>query len=373
MNQYEALLDIAPVTASEYASIEDRCRDVLGTAHATFVFQGEATVALEAAARGLGWPGCVALNLVSGPYGTTFGNWLSAAGASVKNVVVPFDRAVHLDDYMSALERSGAVDIVSVVHAEAATGVVNDLREIARVARSRGALVVVDAVASVGAEPLAIDAWGIDLVVLGAQKALAGPSGASMVVATEAAWEALVRHPAPWRGSVLSLLDWRDNWLSTDRSALPVIPSHLETRALGEAIERVAEEGLDKTVARHKAARAATHAALPALGLRPWVRDPVEAASLVTLVRAPAEGTRALLAASLAGQDASAVPLAAAPGPLAEDALRVNHTGRRANLTGVLSALTALARGLHALGREADLNTSIALATEAWRRESNWA
>jgi aspartate aminotransferase-like enzyme len=356
------LLDVPPVGAAEYAGIEERCREVLGTGQELFVFQGEAVVALEAAARGLGRPGAVALNLVTGPYGGTFGDWLSGAGARVENLAVPFDRAVAADEVAAALGRVGHVDVVSVVHAEAATGVVNDLAAIAEVAKSRGAVVVVDAVASVGAEPLAIDAWGLDFVVLSAQKALAGPSGVSMVTVSPEAWEALERHPSPWRRSVLSLLDWRDDWVGAGRSSLPVIPAHLETRALGAAMERVAKEGLCNTVARHRAASAATRAALGPLGLQPWVREPADATSVATLVRSPVPGPQALLAAVYD----TAAPIGAAPGALAQEALRVNHTGANASLTSVRSAVAALAQGLRALGHQADLGAAIALANEAW-------
>ncbi len=309
------LLDVAPVSALEYARTEDLCREVLATGQTTLVLQGEAMVFLEAAARGLGRPGGRALNLVSGPYGATFGQWLSQAGSEVENLVVPFDGAVPPEQVEEALERSGPVDVVSVVHAEAATGVVNDLAAISRVARSRGALVVVDAVAAVGAEPLAIDDWQLDLVVLSAQKALAGPSGVTVVTVSSRAWAALDGHPSPWRGSVLSLLDWRDRWTGAGRSALPVIPSHLETRALEAAMERVRAEGLDRVVARHRAAASATRAALAPLGLEPWARQATEAASVATLVRAPAGGARALVTASLAAAPELGAPIAPAPGP----------------------------------------------------------
>ncbi len=365
MNRPE-LLDLAPVSAAEYVGIEDLCRQVIGTEQTTLVVQGEATVLLEAAARGLGRPGGRALNLVSGPYGATFGEWLAQAGSEVENLVVPFDRAVRPEQVEEALARRGGVDVVSVVHAEAATGVVNDLAGIAQVARARGALVVVDAVASVGAEPLAIDDWQLDLTVLGAQKALAGPAGVSVVMASPGAWAALAAHPSPWRGSVLSLLDWRERRSGAGRSVVPVVTGHLETRALGAAIERVGAEGLDRVVARHRAASAATRAALAPLGLQPWARQPGEAASVATLVRAPAEGARALVSASLAAADELAVPIGTAPGPLAGDALRINHTGRRAALTTVWGAVAALARGLGSLGHDADLATALATATETW-------
>jgi len=365
MNQPD-LLDVAPVNAAEYAGIEDLCRDVIGTEQTTLVLQGEATVFLEAAARGLGRPGGRALNLVSGPYGATFGKWLSEAGSEVENLVVPFDRAVRPESVEEAMEHLGNVDVVSVVHAEAATGVVNDLAAIARVARSRGALVVVDAVAAVGAEPLAVDGWHLDLVVLSAQKALAGPSGVTVVTASPGAWSALAAHPSPWRGSVLSLLDWRDGWSSAGRAVLPVIPSHLETRALGAAMERVQAEGLDRVVARHRAATRAMRAALAPLGLEPWVREPSEAAAVATLVRAPAEGAGALVKVSMGASEGLPAPIGTAPRPLSGDALRINHTGSRATLTAIWSAVTSLARGLGSLGHHADLAAALSIATDTW-------
>jgi len=360
------LLDVAPVSAGEYAAIEDRCRDVLGTAQTTLVLQGEATVFLEAAARGLGRPGGRALNLVSGPYGAIFGEWLAEAGSEVEDLVVPFDRAVQPEQVEEALDRSAPVDLVSIVHAEAATGVMNNLPAIARLARSRGALVVVDAVAAVGAEPLAIDDWQLDLVVLSAQKALAGPAGVSMLTVSADAWAALDAHPSPPRSSVLSLLDWRDRWAGSGRCVLPTIPAHLETRALGAAMARVQAEGIDRVVARHRAAARATRAALAPLGLEPWARQSSEAASVATVVRSPSGGAGALVRAALAASDDLSAPLSTAPGSLATDALRVNHTGRRATLPSVWSALAALARGLEVLGHDADLAAALSIATSAW-------
>jgi aspartate aminotransferase-like enzyme len=359
------LLDVPLVTASEYASIEDRCRKVLGTDRTTFVFQGEAIVVLEAAARGLGRPDVAALNLVHGPYGGFFGQWLSEAGADVENLEVPFDQAVAPELVETALDRLGEVAVISVVHAEAATGVKNDLAAIAKLARSRGALIVVDAVASVGAEPLPIDDWDLDLVVTAPRKALAGPSGVSMVVVSARGWGSLAAHPSPWRGSVLSLLDWRDLWVATDRSFFPFVPSHLETRALGASIDRVAREGIARVIARHRAAATATRAALGPLGLEGWAR-PSEAASVATLVRPPVDGAQALVTAALVNSDVNPALVSAAPPPLADKAIRVNHTGLQASLSAVLSAVGALGTGLRALGHDADISAALEAAGAAW-------
>jgi aspartate aminotransferase-like enzyme len=129
---------------------------------------------------------------------------------------------------------------------------------------------------------------------------------------------------------------------------------------------RVQAEGLDRVVARHRAAARATRAALVPLGLEPWARQSGEATSVATVVRAPSEGAAALVQAALAASEDLAAPLSTAPGSLASDALRVNHTGRRATLPSVWSALTALARGLDVLGHDADLAAALSIATSTW-------
>src|SRR5581483_5643980 len=178
-----------------------------GTHRDCILVQGEAILSLEAAARGLGGPGARALNVVTGPYGAIFGDWLRQTGAEVDDLAVEFDRAVTTDQVRDSLTRAGAVDLVSIVHTEAATGVVNPLREIAAAVKDAGALLVVDAVASIGADPLDIDAWDLDVTVVAAQKALAGPTGAAAVVVGERGWERLRSNPAAPRRSILSLLD----------------------------------------------------------------------------------------------------------------------------------------------------------------------
>ena len=80
------------------------------------------------------------------------------------------------DDLRSRLGETGA-EVVVLVHSETSTGVVADVQSLARVAREAGAVVVVDAVSSLGAVPLETDAWGLDVVVAGSQKALMTPPG----------------------------------------------------------------------------------------------------------------------------------------------------------------------------------------------------
>jgi aspartate aminotransferase-like enzyme len=335
--------EIVPVTADEYAAIEDRFVKLLDTQQDLIVLQGEAALPLEAAARGLGRPDSKALNVITSPYGAAFGDWLRAGGSHVVDIVVPFDRAVSVEEVAEALRREAGTALVSLVHAEAGSGVVNPLREISDAVRAAGALIVVDAVASVGAEPLAIDAWGLDLVVLSGQKALAGPTGVSAAVVSERAWAWLDSNPSAPRRSLLSLLDWRERWLGSGRTALPVIPHHVEMRLLGESLETAEAEGLESIIERHRAAADKTRRGLHALRLEPWVADSEQTAAIATTVRAAAETTADVLLERIEVDPSWLI--GAAPS-IPHDALRINHTGRRATPEDVERALLAMGEAI---------------------------
>jgi aspartate aminotransferase-like enzyme len=244
-----------PITASVYAECERRLGALLDTGRDVLILQGEAILLLEATARSLGGPGVSALNLVSGPYGQIIGDWLGDGGAAVSQLEVAFDRALDPESVADALEHN-PVDIVSVVHAEAATGVVNPLAEIAAAAHVAGAIVVVDAVASVGAEPLLIDEWDLDLVMIGLQKAPGGPTGVCALVINDRGWAQIARNPRAPRASILSLLDWKERWIDAGRRRIPGYAYEHEMRALIGMLDALeGDVGFRRTIARHHRAR----------------------------------------------------------------------------------------------------------------------
>ncbi len=351
------LLDRPLVGAVDIAAVEAALTELLGTVSDVVLLQAEAIVALEATARGLARPGLRALNVVTGPYGALFGRWLAAAGAHVTTLAVPFSRAVSVAEVTAALE-ADRVDLVALVHAEAATGGANPVEEIAAVVAAHGALLVVDAVASIGAAPVTPDAWPADVVVVGGQKALAGPAGVCALSISPRAWSALESNPSAPRESILSLLDLRDGWLAAGKAAVLGTPSSLETAALGQALHRVSDEGLTAVIGRHRAAAAAARAGVRALGLTPFVTADGEAATVVTTVAAPESGVADLLDAARA---AGARITGPAPGPLAAQAFRINHTGRAADLDTVFGELAALGT---ALGRAS--GPALDAASAAW-------
>ncbi|RKE21726.1 aminotransferase class V-fold PLP-dependent enzyme [Streptomyces sp. TLI_171] len=355
------LLDLPPLTADRFAAIEDKVAALLRTDADVIVTQGEALLPLEAAIKGVAHPGSTALNIVTGPYGQTFGGWLRDAGAKVVDLAVPYDTAVPATRVAEALQAYPEIDFVSLVHAEAATGNTNPVAEIAAVVRAHGALLMLDAVASVAAEPLLTDAWGVDLCVIGGQKAMGGPAGVSAVSVSERAWQRIAANPAAPRRSYLSLLDWKERWTDAGRTQLPHAPAQLEMLALDACLDAIAAETLDAVIARHRAAAAATRAgalALPALA--PYVPAAEHAAPVATTLRTTVDAAE--LAAEVRRR-APQLPVQAGGGPLSATMLRVNHYGPAANPETVIAVLEALAQATGAPAAPA-----VSAATAAWER-----
>ncbi|KQR91263.1 MAG: alanine--glyoxylate aminotransferase family protein [Microbacterium ginsengisoli] len=357
---WHPLWDVPAFPAARYALLSDRIGALVGASdvHDTVIVPGEAIVALEAVAREVGHAGQRVLNIVTSHYGGLFGEWLAQSGAEVTTLApLVAGGAIETERVAAALAQE-AFTVVSLVHGEGATAIVNPLSTLLSLARAAGALTVVDAVASVGAEPVDVTSDGIDILVAGPQKGWSGPSAISTITVSPAGWNALRRTTPTAALSAVSLLDLQRDWLTTDRTRIPGTAPSLELWALDAAITRVELEGHASLVARHRAAAEATFRAVTALGLQPWARGVEEASGLMTGILLP-DGTdrsRVLRATSARGSG-----ITAGVGDVPAGHLRLNHTGPRAGFATIAADLTSLALAVTAEGVRVDL---AAAATE---------
>ena len=359
---FNPLLNPPAFPADRYAPLADRLKRLLGTANDLVFVQAEAILALEAAATSLARPGLVAVNIVTSPYGGFFGQWLTRGGAEVTEVRAAGGQPITVEAVKAVLDRLPKVDVVVLVHAETSSGILNPLPEITALAKARGALVVVDAVASFCGHELDVDGLGIDVGVAGPQKALGGPAGLSLVTISAAAWDAMAAANSP-SPSNLSLLDLKRNWLDGGRGVVPGMPSALEFWGLEAAVSQLEAEGLERRIARHGLAARATLDGLMAMGVKPWVADRRQASALATAATVP-EGIDAdalLKAAAVLG-----VPLTAGYGEVRGRLLRLDHTGTRAALGPVLANVVGFGAALVGLGHRVDVGAGAAAVVEAY-------
>jgi alanine-glyoxylate transaminase/serine-glyoxylate transaminase/serine-pyruvate transaminase len=146
-----------------------------------FAVSGTGTSGMETTVANLVEPGTRVVVLVSGYFGDRLAQMCERYGATVTRLDVEWGRACDPEALRTLLAKTPA-DIVAMVHAETSTGVLNPVESLAAIAREHGALVLVDAVTSLGGHPLDVDAWGIDACYSCTQKGLGAPSGLSPVV-----------------------------------------------------------------------------------------------------------------------------------------------------------------------------------------------
>jgi aspartate aminotransferase-like enzyme len=351
------LLDTPPYPDAGYVVLADRLKRMLGTSADVVFVQAEAILALEAVATSIARHGAVAVNVVTSPYGRWFGTWLRRGGVTVHDVVAAASTGCPAAAVSERLDTLTQVDIVAAVHAESSSGALNPLAELAALAKSRDALFAVDAVASVGGHAIDIDGLGIDITVIGPQKALAGPAGLSAVVVGERAWAHIDSLP-DFAPSSLSLAAIKRDWLDQGRHALPGMPPALEFWALEAMLNRIEAEGIERVIERHQRSAQATRRALRALGVAPWIERDDAASALVTSAPVPngIDGAELIGLARRFGAE-----LTPGFGDVSSLMVRLNHTGQRATAKTVLSNIVAYGRALEHLGVAVD----VAAATQA--------
>jgi alanine-glyoxylate transaminase/serine-glyoxylate transaminase/serine-pyruvate transaminase len=205
---------------------------------------GTGTSGMETAVANLVQDGTRVLVIVSGYFGDRLAQMCERYGAAVKRLDVEWGRACDPDALGRALAASPA-DIVAMVHAETSTGVLNPIDRLAAVAREHDALVLVDAVTSLGGQRLDVGAWGIDACYSCTQKCLGAPSGLAPVVFGPRALERRVK----CRSFYFDLQLLEDYWI---RRKYHHTMSSTLVYALDEALAIVEEEGLEARWSRHE-------------------------------------------------------------------------------------------------------------------------
>ena len=133
--------------------------------------------------------------------------------------------------------------------------------------------------------PVFPDEWSLDICVAGAQKCLAGPPGMSLMSVSEDAWTAIRENPSAPRGSFLSMLDWKEQWI--DGEKFPFTPSVVDLYGVEAACDEILEHGLEESFAQHELAAKATRAGVQAMGLQLWACREEITAACATAIAVP--------------------------------------------------------------------------------------
>jgi aspartate aminotransferase-like enzyme len=334
-----------------------RLQDVCRTQNDVLLFTASGSGAFESAIVNLLSPGERILVVTAGAFGDRWSDMAIAYGTDVHELRYQWGETPRPDDLRTRLEETGA-EVAVLVHSETSTGVVADVEALARVAREAGALVVVDAVSSLGAVPLDTDAWGLDVVVAGSQKALMTPPGLSLTTVSEAAWERSRRATLP-----RYYFDWERMRAALETGSTPFTPAVTTVASLDVALGLLLEEGLENVFARHAALGRACREGAKAMGLELYSPDE-ERSAVVTAILTPDGVDAKELVLEL--RDRFGITVAGAHGELGTRMFRIGHIGYY-DVLDITTALTAVETLLLERGIDVARGDAAARALDAYR------
>jgi serine---pyruvate transaminase len=342
----------APAFIDVYARCLDGLKAVFETKNEVLCFAASGSGAMESAVANLVHRGEPALVASCGKFGERFKELCDAFGADTVHLDAGWGNKVEPDELDRALGENPGVEVVFTTLSETSTGVVNDVRALAEVARSHGALIAVDAVSGLGAVPIRQDAWGVDVVVAGSQKALMCPPGLAFAGVSERALE---------RAATTSNHYYFD-WLKTVEGQRKDPPDSAFTPAvslllgLDSALEMITSEGLEEVFERHRLLGQAARAAVGALGLELFGPHDTEA-NVVTALKVPSDIDGAAVPKLM--RDRYGFTIAGGQGQLKGKIARIAHCGYFGAFD-IVATIAALEMCLTDLGHKVELGAGVA-------------
>ncbi len=286
-----------------------------------YCLSASGTGAMEAMVVNFLSPGDKLLVVSIGVFGDRFATIAKTYGANVTKLDFDWGTAADPEQVAQALQKDGSIKAVAVTHNETSTGVTNDLEAIAAAVRRvrPDALLLVDAISSLGSLRCRVDDWQLDVVATGSQKGWMVPPGLSMVSVSERGWQAYEQSKMP--RFYFDLGKARDFLAKGQTPWTPAISIFF---ALDVALQHLTAEGIDGIVERHQRIADQTRNGVKSLGLQ-LLADERHASNTVTAVRVPDGVEWPKLYRLL--QDEYDTLIEGGQGPLAGKVFRIGHLG----------------------------------------------
>ena len=322
----------------EFAAMLERIltgmRPFFGTTSDVAMITTAGSGGLEAAIVNVLSPGDRVLGVSIGSFGDRFAKIAGIYGADVTKLDAEWGYAAAADEIRETLRPMPDVKAVLLTHNETSTGVMNPIPELAAAVRDEApdALILVDSVSGLGAVPFEMDAWGIDLVVTGSQKAWMSAPGLAMIAASPRGWAAMETARMP-----RFYLDLRAHREAAANGQTPFTPAIAVVFQVDEGLRLMAHEGAAGIFARHEACAGAARAGLTALGFELFA-DPRHASKTVTAANVP-DGLD--WKAFNGAVKARGVVLAGGQGKLTGKIFRLGHLGS-VTIEEILGAISTL-------------------------------
>ena len=336
------------------------------------VFHTGNTVTMPISATGTGAMETACVNVIergdtaivcrNGYFGVRLADIAQRCGANTVMVDSPWGKPADLNALEDALKANPGAKMVGLVHAETSTGAITPLTDAIDLAHRHGALVVADAVTSLGSHDVQVDDWDIDVCYSASQKCLGAPPGLAPISFGERAMDVINKRDTTVESFYFNLQGVAEYWNETQRVYHHTSPITM-IYAMRESLRMMMEEGLDEQHDRHARVAAGLRAGLTAMGLE-LASDPDYQLNPITVVNAPEGVNEADVRARLLND--FDIEVSGGLGEFRGRVWRVGMMGNGARETSVLSLLSALEVILGDMDYEVAYGASVAAAQRSF-------
>jgi aspartate aminotransferase-like enzyme len=340
--EYEAL----------FLEVRSGLKRLFQTSQDVIPFTSSGTGALEAAVCNTLSAGDTVLVLRAGKFGERWEEICRTYGVTVIPMDAPFGQTVPAPAFAEALRQHPEAKAVLMQHSESSTGVLHDVKGVAAITRATGAILIVDAVSSLGIADLRMDEWGVDMVVAGSQKGLMLPPGLSFCALSEKAWGHVKASRLP--KYYFDIATERKFVAKNECRFTPAVSIFVGLR---EVLKMIETEGLPNVFRRHERLARATRSGVEALGLELFAKSGPSPA-LTAVVAPRGLDSEAVLSTYSTSHN---ITIAGGQGEMKGHVFRLGHMGYVGDFD-VITALAALEQVLHELGHPVDFGAAVRAA-----------
>lgn len=306
-----------PVYEKIVEEVREGLKWLFQTQQEVLVWPASGTGAMEAAVTNLLSPGDKALCIRGGKFGERWTEICQAYGVTPINLDVEWGKAVDPAAVDAILAKDKDIKVVYGQATETSTGVRHPVRELAEVARKHDRLIVIDGITGVGVFDLKMDAWGLDGLLTGSQKALMLPPGLGLLALSERAYKAAAASKCPkyYFNAAKEIKKLKENTTLFTPAVTLVI-------GLQESLRMMKEDGLENIFARHQKLAKAAQAAVLAIGMKLYAPD-APSPALTAALSAPLDGSKVMKTM----RDSYGVTMAGGQDAAKGKIFRISHMG----------------------------------------------
>lgn len=343
-----------------FQKVRENLKYVFQTKEECLVLSSSGTGGVEAVIVNLFNPGEKIITIEGGKFGERWTKVANAYGVQTVSLKPEYGDSFDPSEVTELLKKNPDVKGIVICASETSTGVVHPVKEVAQIMKAHGGLVVVDAITALGVMDLPMDAWGLDAVIGGSQKAFMLPPGMALLSLSQAAWKKVDENKQP-----KFYFDLKRELKAHLKDQTAFTPPVSLIQGLNTTLEMIRNEGLPNVFRRHSVCAEATRAAAKALGLELFSKR--NHSTAITAVKVPSSVADGKKIPSLM-KNRYGVTIVGGQDSMEGKIFRLAHIGYIYPLD-IIVAITALEWALKELGHKFNLGQGVSAASEVLFRD----